>query len=51
MTITSVNPATNETVESITPLTRRETLDAVAKAHEAYQSLRTTSFDDRKQII
>jgi len=51
MTITSINPATNETLESFTPLTKDETLDAVAKAHEAYKSWRRTSFDERKQVI
>ena len=51
MTIASINPATNETLRSFTPLTKRETLDAVTKAHEAYQSWRKTSFDERKQVI
>jgi len=51
MTITSINPATNETLESFTPLTKDETLNAVAKAHEAYKFWRTTRFDERKQVI
>jgi len=51
MTISSINPATNKTLESFTPLTRRETLDSIAKAHQAYQFWRRTSFDDRKQVI
>jgi len=51
MTIASINPATNITLESFTELTRDETLDAVAKAHEAYQSWRMTSFDERKLVI
>ncbi len=51
MTITSINPATNETLESFTPLTKDEAINSIAKAHQAYQSWRTTSFDDRKQVI
>jgi len=51
MTIASINPATNETLESFTELTRDETLDAVAKAHEGYQFWRKSSFDERKQVI
>jgi len=51
MTITSINPATNTTLESFTPLTKDEALDAVSKAHEAYKSWRTTRFDERKQVI
>ena len=51
MTIASINPATNETLEFFTSLTRRETLDAITKAHEAYQSWRNTSFEKRKQVI
>jgi len=51
MTIASINPATNITLESFTELTRDEKLDAVAKAHEAYQSWRMTSFDERKLVI
>jgi len=51
MTITSINPATNEMLESFTPLTKDETLDAVAKSHEAYKFWRTTRFDERKKVI
>jgi len=51
MTITSINPATNETLESFTPLTRDETLDAITTAYESYRYWRTTSFDNRKQVI
>jgi len=51
MAITSINPATNEMLESFTPYTKEETLDAVAKAHEAYKYWRNTSFEERKKVI
>jgi len=51
MAITSINPATNEMLESFTPYTKDETLDAVGKAHEAYKSWRKTRFDERKKVI
>lgn len=51
MTIASINPATNVTLKTFAPLTQDETLDAVEKSHKAYQSWRTSRFDDRKQVI
>ncbi|NNE92698.1 MAG: NAD-dependent succinate-semialdehyde dehydrogenase [Verrucomicrobiales bacterium] len=47
----TVNPATNETLETFDSLSRQETLDAVEKAHEAFQSWRNTTFDERKKIL
>ena len=51
MTITSINPATNITRQTFAPLTKDETINSIAKAHQAYQSWRTTNFGDRNQII
>jgi len=51
MTITSINPATNVTLETFAPLNKKETLKLIEKAHQAYQCWRTTNFDDRKQVI
>jgi len=51
MTISSINPATNRTVETFGPLTKDETLDRVARADEAYRSWRKTSFEQRKRVI
>ena len=51
MTISSINPATNRTIETFEPLTKDETLDRVARAHEAYRSWRKTSFEQRKHVI
>ncbi|MFG0287125.1 MAG: NAD-dependent succinate-semialdehyde dehydrogenase [Rhodopirellula sp. JB044] len=51
MTITSVNPATNQTIETFTPLTKDETLEAVKAADQAYQSWRHASFQERKNAI
>ncbi|WP_404305508.1 NAD-dependent succinate-semialdehyde dehydrogenase [Neorhodopirellula lusitana] len=51
MTITSINPATNQTIETFTPLTKDETLDRVGQADKAYRTWRTTDFNERKQAI
>ncbi|QDT02017.1 Succinate-semialdehyde dehydrogenase [NADP(+)] 1 [Rubripirellula lacrimiformis] len=51
MTITSINPASNETIRTYSPLTKDETMDAVEKADEAYKHWRTTSFDERKRVL
>ena len=51
MSFKTVNPATNETVETFESLSREETQKAVDKAHAAFQSWRQTSFQQRKKII
>jgi len=51
MTITSINPATNRTIETFESLTEDETLDRVTRAHDAYRSWRKTSFEQRKRVI
>ena len=51
MSFKTVNPATNETLETFESLSREETEAAVDKAHTAFVSWRQTSFDQRKSII
>ncbi|EMI17409.1 succinic-semialdehyde dehydrogenase [Rhodopirellula maiorica SM1] len=51
MTITSVNPATSETLKTFKPLTKDQTIDAIEKADTAYRSWRKTSFDQRKTMM
>lgn len=51
MTFKTINPATNEELKSYECLNKEQTMDAVGKAHDAFQSWRTTSFDQRKQIV
>ncbi|MFD2256926.1 NAD-dependent succinate-semialdehyde dehydrogenase [Luteolibacter algae] len=51
MSIKSINPSTNEELKSYQPLTKEETLSAVAKAHEAFQEWRKTSFENRRSCI
>ncbi|EMI52175.1 succinate-semialdehyde dehydrogenase (NADP+) [Rhodopirellula sallentina SM41] len=46
-----MNPATNQAIETFTPLTKDETLEAVKSADQAYQSWRHTSFKERKNAI
>ena len=51
MTITSVNPATSETLKTFTPLTKDQTLDAIGNADTAFDSWRKTSFAQRKKVM
>jgi len=51
MAITSINPANNETLKTFDPLTKEQTVNAIKRADEAYQSWRKTSFSERKRII
>lgn len=51
MTIASVNPATNERLETFSALSKDGILDSVDRAHEAYQHWRRTSFDERKALL
>ncbi|HBN76074.1 MAG TPA: succinate-semialdehyde dehydrogenase [Planctomycetaceae bacterium] len=51
MTIISINPATNEELETYTALSKDDVVDAIGKSHHAYQSWRKTSFDERKKAL
>lgn len=51
MAITSINPATNQELKRYSPMTKEEVKSAIAKADQAYQSWRKTSFDQRKQVM
>ncbi|MCM2369667.1 NAD-dependent succinate-semialdehyde dehydrogenase [Aporhodopirellula aestuarii] len=51
MTIMSVNPATNETIETYTPLTKDETIAAIEKADNAYREWKRTSFEERRKVV
>lgn len=51
MTIASINPATNETQETFSALSKDDVVDAIGKAHTAYQSWRKTSFEERKKML
>lgn len=51
MSIESINPFNNETLKTFEPLTKDATIDALAKADEAYDSWRHTSIADRKSIM
>lgn len=51
MTITSINPATNETIETYTPMTKDQTISAIGKADEAYQEWKNSSFEERRKAI
>jgi succinate-semialdehyde dehydrogenase/glutarate-semialdehyde dehydrogenase len=47
MKMTSINPATGETISTYEEMTPEETASAVARAHQTWQSWRTTSFAER----
>ena len=51
MPFATVNPATNEELETFPSLSKEETIDAVAKADEAFTSWRKTTFAERKKIV
>ncbi|MDZ4848786.1 MAG: NAD-dependent succinate-semialdehyde dehydrogenase [Pirellulaceae bacterium] len=51
MSIASINPATNEELETFTALSRDEVVEAISKAHDAYRHWRNTSFNERKMIL
>lgn len=51
MSYTTTNPATGETLETFTSMSKAETLQAVANAHEAFKDWRQTSFAERKDIM
>lgn len=51
MSITSINPATGETLKTYEPLTKEQTMGKVAAAHKAFADWREATFDHRKTIL
>ncbi len=51
MTIASINPATNKTIELFDPMAKEDVSAAIKSAHQAYQLWREVSFKDRKTIL
>ena len=51
MAFKTVNPSTNEQLKSFDMLSKEQTLDAIEKADEAFDSWRSTSYDHRKQFV
>ncbi|WP_153558789.1 NAD-dependent succinate-semialdehyde dehydrogenase [Roseimaritima sediminicola] len=51
MTITSVNPATNETLQTFQPLTKEQVMSAIEQADQAYQSWKEVTFAERKACM
>ncbi|TWT53834.1 Succinate-semialdehyde dehydrogenase [NADP(+)] 1 [Rubripirellula amarantea] len=51
MTITSVNPATNETLQEFEPLTKDDVINAIGVGRDAYLEWRQTSFDQRNSCL
>ncbi|MGB3212042.1 MAG: NAD-dependent succinate-semialdehyde dehydrogenase [Desulforhopalus sp.] len=51
MTITSINPATGDHLKTFKPMTQKETIGAIKKAHQAFTHWRQTGFNERKQIL
>ncbi|TWU48764.1 Succinate-semialdehyde dehydrogenase [NADP(+)] 1 [Rubripirellula tenax] len=51
MKFVSINPANNETIEAFETQSKVETLELVKLADQAYRSWRTTTFDQRKEVV
>ena len=51
MTIASINPATNQTLQTFTPLSEDAALNAVAQAHDAYGKWRQPAFRERQKVL
>lgn len=51
MAYKTINPATNEQLKSFESISKEEAMEKVKRAHETFQSWRSTSFDERKEII
>ncbi len=51
MTIQSVNPFNNQTLEKFEPLTKAKMLDAVAAADEAFSTWRDSEMAERKKVM
>ena len=50
MSVSSINPANEEVIETFTPHTEVEVDAALAKAEERYSNWRLTSFDERAKL-
>ncbi len=50
-TMTSVNPATGETIRSYDEMGPEQVSAAIAEAHEAWQAWRTVRFSDRARVM
>ncbi len=48
MTIASIDPATNKTVDTFHPMEHDDVMAAIESAHDAYLSWRKRSYEDRK---
>ena len=51
MTMTVVNPATGETIQSYAELTAAEVTAAIADAHQAFCRWRQTTFAERARLM
>jgi succinate-semialdehyde dehydrogenase/glutarate-semialdehyde dehydrogenase len=51
MSIASINPATNEQVETFTAMSKDDVLSSIDQAHDAYQKWKKTGFDQRKKSL
>src|SRR3954465_588719 len=51
MSITSINPATGETIRTYPEMTPADAAAAVTQAHEAWQSWRKTPFAERAKLM
>ena len=51
MAITSINPATNQTVKTYPEMTPAEVAGAIEQAHETWKSWRRTSFAERSRLM
>jgi succinate-semialdehyde dehydrogenase/glutarate-semialdehyde dehydrogenase len=51
MAISSINPATGETVRVYPEMTPEETAAAIAGAHETWKTWRAVSFDERSRLM
>ena len=51
MTITSINPATGEAISTYDETTPEEVVSAITKAHNTWQTWRTTTFANRAMLM
>jgi succinate-semialdehyde dehydrogenase/glutarate-semialdehyde dehydrogenase len=51
MPIASINPATNQTIQSFQPLSKDELVAAIGMAHQAYHDWRWETFEQRKHCL
>ena len=51
MSFKTVNPATNEELETFPSLSKDQTMEAVTKADDAFAKWRKTTFKERKEVV